>query len=566
MILNKKQIKRLGVFVFYDKDGIVDDYVLFMLNSLKEATEDIIIVSNSEISATEKKKLNSFTDKIKIRQNIGLDAGAFKEVFDEYQEYFKEFDELILLNDTFYGPFTSFKKICQSMEKKDIDFWGLTANYDSVDGYGDLPDKMIHSHIQTFFIVFRNNVLKSSAFIKYWERYNIKKMQSFLDVVTKHEIAFTYYLEQVGFKWDTYTNLENYHSENIKENYNVYAYDSYNLIKKYNCPFIKRKNFVFEKKDVMYLTNGSDAKKSLDYIQSNKLYDINMIWKNLVRIYKPEELYFGLNLNFIVKEKKNTEKTYVLLFILENERYLKYYQEFFKTTDIKHFYVISSNKKIKIELAKIGIEVISKQKCNIKKFEYIGIIKDTYFHNLEIPLAYENNWNALKTNGFNSQNYIYGLLELFAKNEHIGLFIMPPSVLGEYFDNYAHKETIIPANENGCWLKRELLDWSIIEQENFIQEYIKKINEENKMIGKILNEKEVENYLTNQDYIIYQTYQNLKKHHLSITTTFNDALYNISHTVCIVPGNNKIRSFIIKILKKLKLYDFLKKLRDKLRK
>ena len=245
MILNKKQIKRLGIFVFYDKDGIVDDYVLFMLNSLKDATEDIIIVSNSKISDTEKKKFLAFTNKIKIRQNVGLDAGAFKDIFDEYKEFFKEFDELILLNDTFYGPFTSFKKICKSMEKKDIDFWGLTANYDSVDGYGNLPDKMIHSHIQTFFIVFRNNILKSSAFIKYWEKYNIKKMQNFLDVVTKHEIAFTYYLEQAGFKWDTYTNLANYHSKNIKENYNVYAYDSYNLIKNYNCPFIKRKNFVF---------------------------------------------------------------------------------------------------------------------------------------------------------------------------------------------------------------------------------------------------------------------------------------------------------------------------------
>ena len=115
MILNKKQIKRLGIFVFYDKDGIVDDYVLFMLNSLKDATEDIIIVSNSKISDTEKKKFLAFTNKIKIRQNVGLDAGAFKDIFDEYKEFFKEFDELILLNDTFYGPFTSFKKICKSM-------------------------------------------------------------------------------------------------------------------------------------------------------------------------------------------------------------------------------------------------------------------------------------------------------------------------------------------------------------------------------------------------------------------------------------------------------------------
>ena len=239
-----------------------------------------------------------------------------------------------------------------------------------------------------------------------------------------------------------------------------------------------------------------------------------MIWKNLVRIYQPEELYFGLNLNFMVKEKKYTEKKFILLFILQNEKYLKYYKKFFQTTDINNFCIISSNKKIKADLAKIGIKVVTKQKCNVKNYEYIGIIKDTYFHNLEIPLAYENNWNHLKTNGFASQSYINGIVELFKKNQYIGLILIPPSILGEYFANYASKETIIPANENGCWIKRELLDWNIIEQDNFVQEYIIKIKEKNKMVGRIYNETEGSNFLSNQDYIIYQTYQNLRKNHI----------------------------------------------------
>ena len=60
MKLNDKKNKRLGVFVFFDKDGIVDDYVLYLLESLKDATDDIIIVSNSYLSPSERKKLNDF--------------------------------------------------------------------------------------------------------------------------------------------------------------------------------------------------------------------------------------------------------------------------------------------------------------------------------------------------------------------------------------------------------------------------------------------------------------------------------------------------------------------------
>ena len=173
-MLIKKEAKRLGVFIFYDKEGIVDDYVLTLLKSLKEAVTDIIIVSNCSLQEEEKKKFEKFTDKIKIRKNIGLDAGAFKNTFMEYQEYFKTFDELILMNDTFYGPFIPFKTIFEDMAKKDIDFWGLTANYKSPDGFGYLPDHIIPSHIQTFFLAFRKNVLESDAFNNYWKNYNIK--------------------------------------------------------------------------------------------------------------------------------------------------------------------------------------------------------------------------------------------------------------------------------------------------------------------------------------------------------------------------------------------------------
>ena len=41
-------MKRLGIFVFYDEDGIVDRYVQYYLEQMSFVLDRIIIVSNSD--------------------------------------------------------------------------------------------------------------------------------------------------------------------------------------------------------------------------------------------------------------------------------------------------------------------------------------------------------------------------------------------------------------------------------------------------------------------------------------------------------------------------------------
>ena len=110
MVLGKNN-KKIGVFIFFDRDGIVDDYVTYLLDDLVNSLDDLIIISNSYLDCDNKNKLLKYTDKIDVRNNVGLDAGAFKYAYDKYKNYFNEFDELTIINDTFFGPFIPFKKI-----------------------------------------------------------------------------------------------------------------------------------------------------------------------------------------------------------------------------------------------------------------------------------------------------------------------------------------------------------------------------------------------------------------------------------------------------------------------
>lgn len=53
--------------------------------------------------------------------------GGFKDALCTYigWDRLTEYDELILANDSFYGPFEDIRKIFAEMESRDLDFWGL---------------------------------------------------------------------------------------------------------------------------------------------------------------------------------------------------------------------------------------------------------------------------------------------------------------------------------------------------------------------------------------------------------------------------------------------------------
>ncbi len=522
--------KRIGVFVFFDKDGIVDDYEIPLIESLREAVDDLIIVSNCYLDDKATMILSKYTDKLIVRPNVGLDAGAFKDVYDTYHEYFKTFDELLLVNDTFYGPFEPFKNICTKMEPKSVDFWGLTANYDSVDGYGYLPDGKIHAHIQTFFVAFRKKVLLSEAFNSYWQNYDLSTMNSFVNVVTKHEIAFTYYLEKNGFTWDTYVNLEKYKCDDIRGNFNIYAYCSYDLIKNLGCPFIKRKNFVFNKKDALFLTDGSDARRSLEYIKEHNLYDTRIIINNLKRLYSPNDLYYGLDLNYVLGESRTLRNNYCVLMFLENLEYVYEFINYLKAKELNNLYIISSNSEIKKILNEYKIKCFSQDEIDLNNYEYIGIFKDSYYLNQKIRAVY--NFAILDTldNLIYSNQYISSVISTFEDNKDLGLLLLPNSLHSNYFDEMASKNDNITYSNNGCWIRKKLFTWDFLEEYNWLETLRGSLKHHNLLFGKVYNQKCVNYNLINYEYALSSVSNSLKRHHGTMTSSLSEALYHITHT------------------------------------
>lgn len=281
-------MNRIGIFCFYDKDGIVDGYIEFLLDELCRCLSSLVIVINGKVDAKGKLTLEKYADKIYIRENRGFDGGAYKDVivnaigWDKVQEY----DELVLCNDTFYGPFVSFESIFNEMRNESIDFWGLNYCYNK-----------ITNHIQSYFLVFRKKVLCESGIIKYFNE-NINSLTNEIeDVYNGFELGLFQHLVHQGYSFAAYT-----------ENNPFDLYCQGNIgIKEFDVPILKKKAFSPEsfKKD-----NIMDA---LKYLSQNSSYDLNLILSNIRRVYnlkiiKHEIEEFNIDKANIVRIKYNVAK------------------------------------------------------------------------------------------------------------------------------------------------------------------------------------------------------------------------------------------------------------------
>lgn len=295
-----KKMSRLGIFVFFDPQGVVDAYVTHLLGALRPHFEKLVVISNCALDDARKETLAAWADVLHCRANQGLDAAAYKEGLVSVcgWEEAGKYDEVVLINDTFYGPIPSFDRMFADMAARDLDFWGMAAGYPSVDGWNKVKYGYIPSHIQTFFVAFRQNMVRSQAFHAYWDRYDAS-LSDFESVVTQHEVIMTRHFEDLGFRWGICADTEKYASESLTENFNIYYHHPYKMMKDMGFPVLKRK-VLAGVPEQLYMADLEEPAQALDYIQNHTDYDSGMIWDNLLRLYNVTDIYHGLHLNYVL--------------------------------------------------------------------------------------------------------------------------------------------------------------------------------------------------------------------------------------------------------------------------
>ena len=246
---------RYAVFAGYNKDGVIEPYVVTYLRGLDEVCDGIVYIADSKLKEGEEKKLYGINIlHMEHKRHNEYDWGSYKRgyVWLRNNGYLDKASALILANDSTYAPITSFKPMFKEMEKRrEIDFWGASQN------------TQFTRHLQSYFLVFNKSVLRSRLLDPFIESVTTKPDNSYY--IVEYETKLTPYLQNLGYKWDSYMPYKKlgYLPISDKNSYPL------TIISKYNHQFLKRRTFT---EKLMILVSIEELLKYLK-VNSPKTYE-----------------------------------------------------------------------------------------------------------------------------------------------------------------------------------------------------------------------------------------------------------------------------------------------------
>lgn len=182
--------KNWCVYSHFDKNGIVESYVLDALKKIKASGFKIILVSTSpSIDDVSIQKLKRLASVISIRENVGYDFGSYKLGIQHLFKHNIKPNQLLISNDSVFGPIFDLKPLIEKSKRFDV--YGMTDSTDHA------------YHLQSYFIIYNSKVLKSRHFTKFWDSVELldSSAPNFKNIIIQnYEVGGTQFFIKNGFR------------------------------------------------------------------------------------------------------------------------------------------------------------------------------------------------------------------------------------------------------------------------------------------------------------------------------------------------------------------------------
>ena len=443
--------KRLGIFLFYDKDGVADRYIEYMLKDIRPCLDRLIVIANGKADENAVKMFESIADKVVIRENKGFDIGAWQQGITEIcgREELAKYDSLTLFNDSFFGPFYPFADIYKEMESRSKDYWGLSVHGEA-NGSGLCPYGYRPRYIQTYFMVFEKDLLHSEDFFSFWEK--LPEFKSYNELAEKFVAVMTMHFSDLGYEWDVLCDTSDLEGERSK-NFDQHTFNIYELVANRRFPIIKRRSFHTDRAVYLQYSNGSELFRALEYIEKNYDYDISLIFEHLLRLYEPETLKNTLCLDYVLPdigstELKKGESAVIAHLVYDDmfERYGHYLKNIPAETDI----IITTNtpekearlKELYGDIASVRLVTNRGRDMSallvgcrdiLMKYEFLCFVHDKKSSQKEfasVGAEFDRlNWENI----LHSEGYIRNIIGLFKAHSYLGMLSPFGVDHGSYF-------------------------------------------------------------------------------------------------------------------------------------
>jgi len=176
-------MKRAILLAHYDRDGIIDPYVIVAAKEYRRFADTLALISvSTRVLPTE---LHGVVDYFIPRDNVGYDFGSWRAGLETIGTL-SDFDEIICVNDSVYGPLFDPAPAITSPQHRDADFWGMTIS------------AQIEPHVQSWFFAMRPRVIQSETFRQFWAASAGDLPKD--DIIKQREIGFSAALRDAEYR------------------------------------------------------------------------------------------------------------------------------------------------------------------------------------------------------------------------------------------------------------------------------------------------------------------------------------------------------------------------------
>ena len=457
--LSGKNPKRLVIMYFYDKDGVADEASLLLARSVSATADRTVAVVGGLLNEEGREAFSQIFDQVYFKENEGFDFWGYREgLVREGWKNLGQYDEVILCNFTILGPVCPLDGLYRKMEEADCDFWGITSHPGmEFDPFQCNPYGCVPEHVQSFFLAFRQHMVRSSIFRKFW--LSLPKLPTYDQAVGLAETVLTRYFGDAGFVWTTFVDREAYYP--LTDNPMITM--PMELIRDQGCPFFKRRVFFQDYDYYISYTCGQTARQLFDYLETEKLYDMDILWKHLLRTCHMSDLNEKLHLTkylptevFAKAHPALTTAAVIHLYDLSMLGEILEYCRSFPAETVFYISTTDENKKRAIEEAFAALpnhrEVIAGKnrgrdisgllvlfRDKVQKYDLVCVTHDKQTSHLK-PLTVGKGFaRAGYTNILESREYVSQIIQCFANEPRLGLLFAPMSYHADFSSQPGHE-------------------------------------------------------------------------------------------------------------------------------
>lgn len=216
--------RRICLFAGYDRDGLIDDYVVAYVRELSRWA-DVYYLADGSMRDAELEKLAPHVRGCWAEQHGHYDFGSWSRLAKHYVGWdaIEACDELLLVNDSAY-LLMPLAGVFSAMDARRCDWWGLQATKGLAATRGNPSNQFIHPipmeevkrrlldefesdplydfHVGSYFLAYRKPVLGDPGFRRLLD--SVTGQSDKRRIVLKYEVGLTHYLVGRQYEFSTY--------------------------------------------------------------------------------------------------------------------------------------------------------------------------------------------------------------------------------------------------------------------------------------------------------------------------------------------------------------------------